>query len=81
MAVAPPAAVVVATGCSDLTCALHFCGAFITPFLYGALPIILFQTISKEDREVPSLRTTILAGGAVGFIGQELIHDISQLIA
>ena len=81
MAVAPPAAVVVATGCSDLTCALHFCGAFITPFLYGVLPIMLFQTISKEDRDVPSLRTTILSGGAVGFIGQELIHDISQMIA
>jgi len=84
MAVAPPAAVVLATGCSDLTCALHFCGAFVTPFLYGLLPIMLFQTITKKDGEIassPSLMSTILAGGAVGFIGQEIIHDISQMIA
>jgi tyrosine-specific transport protein len=85
MAVAPPAAVVLATGCSDLTCALHFCGAFVTPFLYGLLPILLFQTISKKDGEVASpvtlLPSTILASGAVGFIGQEIIHDVSQIIA
>ncbi|KAL7441291.1 hypothetical protein ACHAXM_007759 [Skeletonema potamos] len=84
MAVAPPAAVVVGTGCSDLTCTLHFCGAFVTPFLYGLLPVILFQTISKKDGEMasyPSLGSTILAGGAVGCIGQEIIHDISQMIA
>jgi len=84
MAVAPPAAVVLATGCSDLTCALHFCGAFVTPFLYGLLPIMLFQTISKKDGETaspPNLQSTILASGAVGFIGQEIIHDISQSIA
>jgi hypothetical protein len=85
MAVAPPAAVVLATGCSDLTCALHFCGAFVTPFLYGLLPILLFQTISKKDGEVTSpvtlLPSTILASGAVGFIGQEIIHDVSQIIA
>lgn len=85
LAVAPPAAVVLATGCSDLTCALHFCGAFVTPFLYGLLPIMLFQTISKKDGAIdmastPSLKSTILASGAVGFIGQEIIHDISQII-
>ncbi len=85
LAVAPPAAVVLATGSSDLTCALHFCGAFVTPFLYGLLPIMLFQTISKKNGDViassPSLKSTILASGAVGFIGQEIIHDISQIIA
>jgi hypothetical protein len=84
MAVAPPAAVVLATGCSDLTYSLSFCGAFITPLLYGLLPVILFQTISKKDGEIApplSFGSIILAGGAVGCIGQEICHDVSQMIA
>ena len=86
LSVAPPTAVVLATECSDELGLglLHFCGAIITPFLYGLLPTILYQTISKKDGESassPSLQSCILASGAVGFIGQEIIHDVSQIIA
>jgi tyrosine-specific transport protein len=84
LAVAPPTALVLATGCPDLTCALSFCGAFLTPFLYGILPILLYQNVCRKEGDsitASSLSATVLAGGALGLIGQEIYHDISQMIA
>lgn len=83
----PPTAVALAFAESgDLTGALHFNGAIITPFLYGLLPIILYQTIQQKDNDgasMPSLSSSLpqilLGAGTIGFLGQEIIQDITNL--
>ena len=82
-----PAAVGVAfANGGDLTGALHFNGAFITPFLYGLLPIILYQSVHKsegsdKDSGLPlfsNMPQVLLGAGTIGALGQELVQDISS---
>lgn len=72
----------------DLTSALHFNGAFITPILYGLLPIVLYQSVQKKDDNAAtsllsienlSLPQAILGVGTIGFLGQEIIQDLSTI--
>jgi len=84
---APPVAVALAFAKDgDLTGALHFNGAVITPFLYGLLPIILFQSMQKKEDEgasstmsLSSLPQVLLGAGTVGALGQEIMQDIANL--
>jgi len=49
LSIAPPTAVALAfANGGDLTGALHFNGAIISPCLYGLLPILLYQSIQKK---------------------------------
>jgi hypothetical protein len=70
----------------DLTGALHFNGAFITPFLYGLLPIILYDSVGKltqnTERSPPfwkNLPLALLGAGTIGAVGQDIIQDIPSL--
>lgn len=69
----------------DLTGALHFNGVFITPFLYGMLPIILHNSVRQqhEKTENPplwsSLPLVLLGAGTVGAVGQDIIQDVPSL--
>ena len=82
-----PAAVGVAfANGGDLTGALHFNGAFITPFLYGLLPIILYQSVHKSEGSdkgsglplFSNMPQVLLGAGTIGALGQELVQDISS---
>jgi tyrosine-specific transport protein len=68
----------------DLTGALHFNGAFITPVLYGLLPIILYQSVQKKESDDNAgfgLPEILLGAGTVGALGQEIMHDVVNLLA
>ncbi len=81
--------VAVALACSnggDLTGALHFNGAFITPFLYGLLPIILYNSVQKLKETTEStppfwsnLPLVLLGVGTIGTVGQDIIQDVPSL--
>lgn len=79
--------VAVALACSngeDLTGALHFNGAFITPFLYGLLPIILYNSARKLSDDTESSFTlwssqVLLGAGTVAAVGQDIIQNIPSL--
>ena len=82
-----PAAVGVAfANGGDLTGALHFNGAFITPFLYGLLPIILYQSVHKSEGSdkgsglplFSNMPQVLLGAGTIVALGQELVQDISS---
>ena len=87
---APPVAVALACAeGGELTGALHFNGAFITPFLYGLLPILLIQSMQEKeagDNNVAglpsfSLPQVMLGAGTIGAVGQELAQDLMRLMA
>lgn len=70
----------------DLTGALHFNGAFITPFLYGLLPIILYNSVQKLNESTESsppfwsnLPLVLLGAGTIGTVGQDIIQDVPSL--
>lgn len=88
LSMGPPTAVALAcVHGGDLTGALHFNGAFITPVLYGLLPIILYQSIqqvgsSKSNANFSlSLPQMLLGAGTLGALGQELFQDFSFVMA
>ncbi|KAL9188309.1 hypothetical protein ACHAXT_006687 [Thalassiosira profunda] len=90
LSMAPPVAVALACAeGGELTGALHFNGAFITPFLYGLLPILLIQSMEEKeagDNNVAglpsfSLPQVILGAGTIGAVGQELAQDLMRLMA
>jgi len=88
LSITPPAmlALAFANG-GDFTGALHFGGAFISPFLYGILPIMLFQSMQKDDNQGSTGRLSsawnipqvCLGAGTFGFLIQEIIHDFASL--
>mmetsp|Transcript_5169 Transcript_5169/g.11350 ORF Transcript_5169/g.11350 Transcript_5169/m.11350 type:complete len:501 (+) Transcript_5169:72-1574(+) len=69
----------------DLTGALHFNGAFITPLLYGLLPVILYQSVQKKEATADNfsissnLPQILLGVGTMGALGQEIIQDLTSL--
>ena len=88
VSMAPPVAVALA--CSkggDLTGALHFNGVLITPFLYGLLPIILYQSVHKNEADegsnifsISNLPQVLLGAGTLGTLLQEASQDIPNLL-
>lgn len=84
MSIPTAAAIALAEG-GDLTGALHFNGAFITPLLYGLLPILLFQSVQKKennDGDFPislSLSQVCLGAGTIMALGQEVVQDLTSL--
>lgn len=80
---APSVAIaLIASRGGDLTSALHFNGAFITPILYGVLPILLFQSVRRTEESpsvLSSLPQVLLGAGTIGALGQEIAQDISSL--
>ena len=89
LSMAPPTALALAfSGGGDLTGAIHFNGAIITPFLYGILPIALYHSVQQKNEAnngvtvLPSLSSlslpqVMLGAGAVGGLGQEIVADVS----
>jgi hypothetical protein len=77
--VMPPVAVALAFAeGGDLTGALHFNGAFIVPFLYGLLPIILYRSVRQYQLQdsaisISSLPQVLLGAGTVCALGQEIV--------
>jgi tyrosine-specific transport protein len=77
--VMPPVAVALAFAeGGDLTGALHFNGAFIVPFLYGLLPIILYRSVRQYQHQdsaisISSLPQVLLGAGTVCALGQEIV--------
>jgi hypothetical protein len=66
----------------DLTGALHFNEAFMIPFLYGLLPIILYRSMTKYQLQdltissISSLPQVLLSGGILCALRQEIAQDI-----
>jgi hypothetical protein len=66
-----------------LTGALHLNGAFMIPFLYGFLPIILYRSMRQyqlQDLTIPtisSLPQVLLGAGTLYTLVQEILQDIS----
>ena len=66
----------------DLTGALHFNGAFMIPFLYGLLPIILYRSVRQyhlQDLAISSISSflqALLGAGILCALEQEIIQDI-----
>jgi tyrosine-specific transport protein len=86
LSMAPPVALALAySNGGDLTCALHFNGAFITPFLYGLLPVLLHQRVTETEEvdgiSLSSLPQVLLGAGAIGALGQAVVQDVSNIIA
>lgn len=90
LSMAPPVAISLAVtqgGGVDLTSALHFNGAFITPVLYGLLPILLYQSVQKKKANADDVRSStsfslpqvLLGAGTIAALGQEMIQDLSSL--
>jgi tyrosine-specific transport protein len=70
----------------DLTGALHFNGAFITPFLYGLLPIILYNSVQRLNGGTEGhslfwsrLPQVLLGAGTIGAVGQDIFQDLPSL--
>ena len=70
----------------DLTEALHFNGAFITPLLFGLLPVILYQSVHKNDGTTDNnsifgnLPQVLVGVGTLGCLGQEIIQDVTAVL-
>jgi len=70
----------------DLTEALHFNGAFITPLLFGLLPVILYQSVHKNDDTTDNnsvfgkLPQVLVGAGTLGCLGQEIIQDVTAVL-
>ena len=70
----------------DLTEALHFNGAFITPLLFGLLPVILYQSVHKNDDTTDNnsvlrnLPQALVGAGTLGCLGQEIIQDVTAVL-
>ena len=89
LSITPPALAGLAfSGGGDFTGALSFSGTFIAPFLYGLLPIVLFQATMKDisDDQASgsaaawsSLPQVLLGAGTIGFLGQEVVQDLASL--
>ena len=91
LSMVPPTAVALA--CShggELSSAIHLNGAFISPLLYGVVPVMLFQAVQRssdrsEDiadspQSISSLMPqAMLAAGSLACVGQEMIQDLSSL--
>jgi hypothetical protein len=84
--VMPPVAMVLAFAeGGDLTGALHFNGAFMIPFLYGLLPIILYKSLRLYQLQdllissISSILQVLLGTGTLCALGKEIIQDISWL--
>lgn len=92
MSVVPPAAVALAVshgGDGAFTAPLHLSGAVIAPFLYGILPVMLFQSMQSENAESDntSKETSlnmgmvpqwILGASTLGLLGNEVVHDCAN---
>jgi hypothetical protein len=69
----------------DFTGALHFNEAFMIPFLYSLLPIILYRSVLQyqlQDLAIPSISSflqVLLGAGTLCALGKEIIQDISWL--
>lgn len=86
MSLVPPTAVAVAvSGGGDFTGAIHFVGAFVSPFLYGILPIMLSQNMQSGDdnkSSVPSLDNfpqVLLGAGTFALLAQAVIQDVGSI--
>ncbi len=84
--VMPPVAMALAfVEGGDLTGALHFNGAFMIPFLYCLLPIILFRSIRRyllQDLAISSisiLPQVLLGAGTLCALRLEIVQVISWL--
>jgi hypothetical protein len=69
----------------DLTGALHFNGAFMIPFLYSLLPIILYRSVRQYQLQdlalssISSFLQVLLGAGTLCALGKEIVQDISWL--
>lgn len=86
MSLVPPTSLAVAvSGGGDFTGALHFAGAFVSPFLYGILPIMLSQNMQSGDdnkSSVPSLDNfpqVLLGAGTFALLAQAVIQDVGSI--
>ncbi|EJK49948.1 hypothetical protein THAOC_31126 [Thalassiosira oceanica] len=90
LSMVPPTAVALA--CSkggELSSAIHLNGAFISPLLYGVVPVMLFQAVQRSSdrnnvanssQSISSLMPqAMLAAGSLACVGQEIMQDISSL--
>jgi Mn2+/Fe2+ NRAMP family transporter len=84
--VMPPVAVALAfVEGGDFTGALYFNIAFMIPFLYSLLPIILYRSVWQyqlQDLALPSTSSfvqVLLGAGTLCALGKEIIQDISWL--
>jgi hypothetical protein len=84
--VMPPVAVVLTfMEGGDLTGALHFNGAFMTSFLYGLIPIILYRSVRQYHLQdlaistISSFLQVLLGAETLRALGQDIIQDISWL--
>jgi hypothetical protein len=69
----------------DLMGTLHFNGAFMIPFLYGLLPIILYRNMRQyhlQDMAISSITSfvqVLLGAGKLCALGKEIVQVISWL--
>jgi hypothetical protein len=69
----------------DLAGVLHFNGAFMIPFLYGLLPIILYRSMRQCQLQdlafsaIGNLPQVLLGAGTLCALGQEIVQDTSWL--
>jgi hypothetical protein len=69
----------------DLMGALHFNGAFMIPFLYGLIPIILYRSVRQYHLQdlaistISSFLQVLLGAETLCALGQEIVQDISWL--
>ena len=91
LSMVPPTAVALA--CSnggELSSAIHLNGAFISPLLYGVVPVMLFQAVQRSSdrngdtadssQSISSLMPqAMLAAGSLACVGQEIIQDLSSI--
>ncbi len=63
----------------DLTRALYFNGAFMMPFLYGSLHIMLYRSMSQylAISSISSFLQVLLGAGTLCALRQEIVQDIS----
>ncbi len=70
----------------DFTGALHFNGAFMIPFLYGLLPIILSRSMRRYQLQdlalssISSFLQVLLGAGTLCALGKEIVQHISWLL-
>ncbi len=82
--VMPPVAVVLAFAEGrDFTGVLHFNGAFMIPFLYGLLPIILYRRVRQyqlKDLALSSINSFLqvfLSAGTLCALEKDIVPDIT----
>ena len=84
---APLTAAYMFAGGQDVTAALSVSGAYGTPLLYGAVPVAMAWTqrrrLQQASNLVPGGSATLggLGAGALAFMCQELVQDVSGAFA